>query len=123
MLFFSTASPPAVIAATLKSLDLIEQNSDLRHRLFANVQKLRDGLKSVGVPVGGTPSPIVPVMIGSEEKASQLSQKLFDNGFWVPAIRYPTVAKRKARLRLTISAAHQPEDIERLVTILKREIV
>ena len=61
---------------------------------------------------------IVPVMLGEEERALAASKMFFDRGFFVPAIRYPTVARGTARLRLTISAAHQPEEIQAVTEAL-----
>ena len=82
-----------------------------RRRLWDNLKILADGL-----PAGLTPdklqSAIVPVMLGEETAALGASKMFFERGFFVPAIRYPTVARGTARLRLTLSAAHLPEEIQ-----------
>jgi 7-keto-8-aminopelargonate synthetase-like enzyme len=65
-----------------------------------------------------TPSAIVPLIIGGESEAMEISAKLLDAGFLVPAIRYPTVAKGSARLRVAISAKHSPENIQKLAAAL-----
>ncbi len=113
---FSTALPPAVCAASLKSLELIEQKPELRDRLWKNIKSTVDNLKLSGT------SPIIPVMIGDEQKAMNLSEKLLENSILIPAVRYPTVPKKSARLRLTVSAAHSQSDLETLISTLKKHL-
>ncbi|MBM3860415.1 MAG: 8-amino-7-oxononanoate synthase [Verrucomicrobia bacterium] len=109
-LIYSTALPPSVCAAAAAAVDLVMSGEGARRQegLWANVRAL------------GAQSPIHPVIVGDEAAAVELSQKLFERGIFVPAIRYPTVPKGKARLRVTLSAAHMREDIERLRNELSR---
>lgn len=113
-LIFSTALPPAVCAAAAKGIKIIETEPALREKLWGNVKLLREGLKRKGWEILGE-GPIIPVIVGEEEKALELSAKLFEKGFFVPAIRYPAVAKGAARLRITVSAAHSKEDLNGLI--------
>jgi 7-keto-8-aminopelargonate synthetase-like enzyme len=78
---------------------------------------MHDGLSALGIrspPVGGD-SAIIPLIIGSEMAAVEMSQRLFERGIFVPAIRFPTVPKGTARLRITVSAAHSSDDIRQFL--------
>lgn len=103
---FTTAGAPADAAAALESLRIMvsAEGEQLRARLRANVDLLRPG----------HPSPIVPVLLGSEQRAVEVSDALLARGLLVPAIRPPTVAPGTCRLRIALSAAHEPEDVVRL---------
>lgn len=116
---FATALPPMICAAALEALTLVEEEPALRHRLWQNIQKMHSGLIAAGFEMGPITSPIFPVMVGEEKAALDLSRSLLDKGFLVPAVRYPTVAKGKARLRVTVSAAHSEKDIEKFLETLK----
>jgi len=116
---FSTALPPAVMAAALESFRIIEKCPGLRAKLWENVEQIRKGLLALGFTIGGTVSPILPILIGDERKALRLSALLSEQGVYVPAVRFPTVARGKARLRLTVSARHTAADLDRLFTALR----
>lgn len=111
---FATALPPALCAAALESLKIIEEDPGLRRKLWDNVEFLKKEFSRIGMAYPPENSPIIPVMIGEESKAVEISEKLLQEGVLVPAIRTPTVAKRKARLRVTVSAVHEKEDIQKL---------
>lgn len=108
---FSTAPGPAAVAAARAGIEVIasEEGSRLRSRLVNN-------LNSVGR--SAAKSAIIPMILGEEERALAAAEKLKEAGFLIPAIRYPTVARGKARLRVTLSAAHTQEQIDRLLTAL-----
>lgn len=116
---FTTAAPPAVACALTKSLDIIAAGDALRANLFARIAQLRDGLAGLRWPLLPSASAIQPLIVGDNEGALALSKALMEGGLWVPAIRPPTVAKGTARLRISLSAAHTAEDIDRLVAHLK----
>lgn len=123
---FTTAHPPAVSAALLKSLELIEQGDVLRQRLQANIALLRQKLAApaaakgwqLGSQHGASITPIQPLIVGSNQNALDLSAALEEQGIWVPAIRPPTVPQGSARLRICLSAMHRGADIDALVTAL-----
>jgi 8-amino-7-oxononanoate synthase len=118
---FTTAAPGALAVALAKSVELIRYADDRRAHLAALTSLLRTGLSTLPWEVINTsaiPTPIQPILVGSNEEALRLSQGLFDRGFWVPAIRPPTVAAGKARLRITLSAAHTADDVGALVATL-----
>ncbi len=115
---FATALPPAVCAAASQALRLIREEPGLRADLARNVQKMTRGLFEAGLLQEKISSPIFPILIGSEEDALAVSDRLRDQGFLAPAIRPPSVPKGKARLRVTLRADHTEEDIERFLGAL-----
>lgn len=108
---FSTAPPPSLSGAATAALQIVtsKEGGEL-------VKKLRENIRSLN---SGT-SPVIPHLVGSEAAALALAQELLSRGFFVPAIRYPTVARNKARLRISISAAHNTDDVRRLAEALPR---
>jgi 8-amino-7-oxononanoate synthase len=113
---FSTALSPADAAAALAALRVVRsaEGRRLTSRLAAHVQRL----SCAGLATPGHPSPIVPVIFGPEQAALDASAVLQDDGIWVPAIRPPTVPPGTSRLRVTVSAGHRDEDVERLIELL-----
>ncbi|HXV28178.1 MAG TPA: 8-amino-7-oxononanoate synthase [bacterium] len=116
---FATALPPAICQAALTALEVLRTEPEIRHRLWQNIQKMHEGLLASGFASGPIGSPIFPVMIGPEKEALRLSDALFELGLLVPAVRYPTVPKGKARLRVTVSASHSEQDIRKLIRALE----
>lgn len=116
---FATALPPAVCAAASEALDLA-QTREFRKKLWTNVKQLRESLKSLGVQLPEEESPILPLLIGPEKEALEISEALLNEGFLIPAVRTPAVAKGKARLRITLSAGHENSEIARLARVLAR---
>lgn len=120
---FTTASPPAISCALLASLRLIEHGDALRQTLFARIQQLRLGLQALTAAsawhLPASLSAIQPLIIGPNETCLQLANALMDKGFWVPAIRPPTVPQGSARLRISLSAAHTPADVDGLLVALQ----
>lgn len=108
---FATAPPPAFQAAALEALRVIQQEPSHRQKLFENVDRIQKFLKPRGSASG---SPIFPIIIGEENEALRISDALLERGILIPAIRYPSVPKAKARLRLSVSAAHTEKDLEKL---------
>ncbi|MBI3306938.1 MAG: pyridoxal phosphate-dependent aminotransferase family protein [Candidatus Omnitrophica bacterium] len=117
---FATSLPPLLCASALEALKLMREEPAIRQRLWRNVQKTHEALISAGLEIGPLNSPIIPIFFGGEEAALGASQELLEQGIFVPAIRYPTVPKGKARLRVTISSLHQDGDIARLAESLKK---
>jgi 8-amino-7-oxononanoate synthase len=112
---FSTAPPPHCAAASCAAVEFLEskEGGALVGKLQENISALAHGLRAPAQ------SAIFPVILGGEELALEASRTLLEQGFLVPAIRYPTVARNSARLRITVTAAHAPEMIERLVAALR----
>ncbi|KQN47648.1 8-amino-7-oxononanoate synthase [Serratia sp. Leaf50] len=117
-LIYSTAMPAAQVCALQASLTCIQQADDLRDKLAANVARFRAGAGQMGLRLTTSSGAIQPLIVGDNQSALTLAQRLREQGLWVSAIRPPTVPPGSARLRLTITAAHQPEDIDILLETL-----
>ncbi|MFQ5732894.1 MAG: 8-amino-7-oxononanoate synthase [Planctomycetaceae bacterium] len=116
---FSTALPPAVCAAAAAAFDVIEQSPLRRERVRQLGERLRDRLRARGVAIPEScVAPIVPVIIGEPEPTVDLSRRLFERGFFVPAIRPPTVPHGTARLRISLSCAHDEEHVDALAAAI-----
>jgi 7-keto-8-aminopelargonate synthetase-like enzyme len=109
---FSTALPPAVCAASLASISLVEGKPELRKTLWDNRERFVNGLDAMGVSTGISETPIVAVMLGESAKALLTSGRLFDHGIYATAVRPPSVPDGAARIRATVTAAHSPGDID-----------
>ncbi|MEW6183354.1 MAG: 8-amino-7-oxononanoate synthase [Bacillota bacterium] len=108
---FTTALPPASAAAALTAFELLLEEPLLLGRLWENVGRMRDGLAARCFFTAGT-SPIMPVIVGDPARALSLSERLLERGYFVPAIRPPSVPHGTARLRITVSAAHTCGEID-----------
>jgi 8-amino-7-oxononanoate synthase len=112
-IIFTTALPPAMAAGALASLRIIRTDSALRERLWSNVAKMKCGLENLGYhPVGGQ-SPILSIQVGHEHVAYEMTKQLENSGIHVNTFVRPAVKRGEALIRLTMSAAHSSEDIER----------
>lgn len=115
---YTTAMPPALAAASAAALGLIEQSSDRRAHLRHLTEQLKSGLRCKRWRLANSITPIQPLIVGSNDEAVKASEYLLEQGILVPAIRPPTVPANTARLRISLSAAHTTEDVDRLVTAL-----
>ena len=115
---FTTAMAPAVAAAACNNLRYIDAHPERVQNLRDNVKFFSDALKREGVNVEQSPSAIVPIVIGDEAKAMQISAKLQEQGILIPAIRYPTVAKGQARLRASLMATHTQEQLQTAASVM-----
>ncbi len=114
-LIYSTSMPPAQACALRVALQQVRKGDDLREQLKHNVQLFRRGLTDTRLQLVASDSAIQPVIIGENQAALDLAQSLREQGIWASAIRPPTVPPGTARLRITLSAAHQEQDIQRLL--------
>ncbi|MFT6916705.1 MAG: 8-amino-7-oxononanoate synthase [Motiliproteus sp.] len=119
---YTTAMPPAVAAASLVSLRLIQQGQPLRAQLAQLIAQFRQGARQLGLALMDSQTPIQPILVGSSERALALSAALARRGILVTAIRPPTVPEGSARLRVTLSAAHTREQVERLLQALAEAV-
>ncbi|MBV6448421.1 8-amino-7-oxononanoate synthase [Nitrosomonas sp.] len=115
---YTTATPPALSHALLASLRLIEQEEWRREVLAQHIAQLKQGLQLLPWKLLPSSTPIQPLLIGDSAEAVRISQGLRERRILVPAIRPPTVPQGMARLRISLSAAHQPQDIARLTDAL-----
>ncbi len=112
---YTTALPPAVAAATHAALRVLNEEPWRRERVLGHVARFRREAATLGLRLLASDTPIQPVVLGSEDAAMAASDSLRKRGLWVPAIRPPTVPKGGSRLRITFSAAHDDDDVERLL--------
>jgi glycine C-acetyltransferase len=110
---FSNTLPPMVALAALKALELAGGSSELRDRLHANARRLRGGLEAAGFALRPGQHPIIPVMLGDAALAGRVADRLLEKGIYVIGFSYPVVPQGQARIRLQVSAAHSPEQIDR----------
>ena len=111
---YSTALPPAVIACNLTSLTLVKDEPQRRKILLSCAGLLRDKLREQGFSVLGV-SQIIPLVLGDNLRAMEFAARLQEKGFWVLAVRPPTVPQGQARLRLSLSYDHDTETISKLI--------
>jgi 8-amino-7-oxononanoate synthase (EC 2.3.1.47) len=117
-LIYSTAMPPAQCCALLAALHQIQQGDELRERLNSHIARFRAGAADLPWQLMPSASAIQPLIVGENSAALALSQRLAQAGCWVSAIRPPTVPPGTARLRITLTAAHHNDDIDRLLEAL-----
>lgn len=119
-LIYSTSMPPAQAVALSASLAVIrgEDGAERRARLADHIQRFRRGVSELSYRLTDSHSAIQPVIVGENPRALMLAQALRERGQWVTAIRPPTVPPGTARLRLTLTAAHEPQDIDTLLEAL-----
>ena len=115
---FTTAMAPAVAAAACNNLHYIDAHPERVQNLRDNVKFFCEALQREGVNVELSPSAIVPIVIGDEARALEISAKLQNAGILIPAIRYPTVAKGQARLRASLMATHTREQLQTAATVM-----
>ena len=115
---YSTGLPPACLGSALGALDAIEETPAMGEKLLNRAADFRKLLSREGLDVSRSGSPIVPVMVGDNEKAVELSRRLFERGVIAVAIRPPTVPAGTARLRLSVTLAHEEEDLEMAARVL-----
>ena len=115
---FSTAQPAAASAAALVALEIVAAEPQRRRDLLATARRVRQRLAAQGWSTGASASQIIPVMTGTPAAAVQLSQRLRKAGYWVPAIRPPSVPPGESLLRLSLTTAHSETMIEGLLTAL-----
>ncbi|HEY9791547.1 MAG TPA: 8-amino-7-oxononanoate synthase [Candidatus Obscuribacterales bacterium] len=118
-IIFSTALPPPVLGAIDAALDLIPTMEKQRQLLLSNAEHLRTKLHKLGIDTGNSASQIIPIIVGDDNAALNLSQHLQDGGIFAPAIRPPTVPDGTARVRLSLTVHHTSEHLERIVNLMR----
>ena len=109
---FSNSLAPAIVAASLKALELIGQSNELRNRLRENVSYFREKISSIGLQTIPGQHPIVPIMLGDASLASQFADEMLKRGVYVIGFSYPVVPMDKARIRAQVSASHSKGDLD-----------
>ncbi len=117
---YSTAPPPAMAAAAQTALEMIQQEPERRARLWKNREQMHTGLTAMGYQLTPTQSPILPILLNDPQLAVDMSQRLQQEGVYIPAIRPPTVPKGTSRLRVTVTADHSLEQLNFALKALQR---
>ena len=112
---FSNSLAPAIVGASIEVFKLLNESTALRDKLEANVNQFKAGMQSVGFDLRGGASAIVPVMLYDAKLAQEMATKLLDEGIYVTGFFYPVVPKNLARIRVQLSAAHEPQHIEKAI--------
>ena len=120
---YTTALPPAIAAATRCSLSLIQKESWRREQLNHLIKHFKAGARQLSLPLMPSETAIQPMLVGGSAEALAASEFLFQQGFWVSAIRPPTVPKGSARLRITLSVDHSTSQIDQLLDALRKVVV
>jgi len=108
---FSTSHPPAVAAACLAAIDVLETEPELIERLWQNTRYFKAGMAALGFDIGASETPITPVIAGSGALAMQLSDRLFEEGVFAQGIGFPTVPDDRSRVRTIVTAEHSREEL------------
>lgn len=116
---FSTSHPPAVTAACIEAIDVLLEEPEHMEKLWENTAYFKDKLVQMGLTLTKSETPIVPILIGEEEKAQALSDHLLTRGVFAQSIVYPTVAQGKARIRTIITAEHTKEELDRALEVIR----
>jgi glycine C-acetyltransferase len=117
---FSNTLAPAVAGASLAVFDLLEASGELRERVMQNARSFREGMTAAGFAIKQGIHPIVPVMIGDARVAQQMAARLLEEGIYVVGFSYPVVPKGEARIRVQLSADHEPEQVARAIEAFAR---
>lgn len=119
---YTTAPAPSASAAAAAALSVIEEERNLIKKLWENTRRVREGLGKLGFDLMGSEGPIIPVKVGDTNKVMAFQEFLRKEGFYVAAIRPPTVPKKMDRLRLSISAVHDEENLKSLIAAFRKYV-
>ena len=119
-LIYSASMSPAHVAAALAALDIMENDSEPRERLHANVRRMRRGLKELGYTVGEADTPVLPIYIGDEMRMLPFWRMLFDEGVYTNAVIPPAVAPDATLVRTSFMAMHTPEQIDFALSVFEK---
>jgi glycine C-acetyltransferase len=117
---FSNSLAPAIVAASIKVLELLSDGDELRNRLWSNARLFREKMSAAGFTLAGADHAIIPVMLGDAKLAQEFANELLKEGIYVTGFFFPVVPKGQARIRTQMSADHTPEQIERAVAAFIR---
>ena len=117
---FSTSHPPAVAAACLAAIDVLESEPELIDRLWANTRHFKAGLERLGFDTGRSETPITPVIVGAGALAHRFSDRLFEEGVFAMGIGFPTVPEEKSRVRTIVTAEHSIEELDTCLDVFER---
>lgn len=112
-LIYTTALPPSVLASNIAALKIVESEPAIRQRLWENVEYFKKGLLSHKFDISESATPIIPILLGDNERTMNFSRMLLEEGVYIQGIRPPTVPKGSSRLRITVISTHTREDLDK----------
>jgi 8-amino-7-oxononanoate synthase len=119
-LIFTASMPPSSVAGVLAALDVLQDEPERRVRLWQHTNRMADGLRSLGFDIGATRTPVIPVVVGDPIRAMTVWRALFDDGVFTHPIVPPAVPEHACRIRVSLSAEHTCEQIERVLGAFER---
>lgn len=119
-LIFTASMPPASVAGALAALDVLRDEPERRVRLWENTARVAEGFRSLGLDIGATQTPVIPVLVGDAVRAMTVWRALFDDGVFTHPIIPPAVPAHACRIRVSMSAEHTPEQIDRVLDAFER---
>ena len=119
-LMFSASLPPAPVAAALTALEIVESEPERRERLWRNSRYLASGYQQLGFDIGTSETPIIPVMVGDEEKVLVMWRRLFDAGVFASPVLYPAVPPGMALIRTSCMATHTVAHLDQVLDVFAR---
>jgi glycine C-acetyltransferase len=117
---FSTSHPPAVAAACIAAIDVLETEPGLIERLWENARHFKAGLQRLGFDTGNSETPITPVIVGAGALAHRFSDRLFEEGVFAMGIGFPTVPEEKSRIRTIVTAEHSREELDTCLAVFEK---
>jgi glycine C-acetyltransferase len=117
---FSTSHPPAVAAACIAAIDVLETEPQLIERLWENARHFKAGLQRLGFDTGNSETPITPVIVGAGALAHRFSDRLFEEGVFAMGIGFPTVPEEKSRIRTIVTAEHSREELDTCLAVFEK---
>ena len=117
---FSTSHPPAVAAACLAAIDVLESEPELIDRLWDNARHFKAGLERLGFDTGASETPITPVIVGAGALAHRFSDRLFEEGVFAMGIGFPTVPEDRSRVRTIVTAEHSRDELDTCLAVFER---
>ena len=118
-LIFSASMPPAAVAATIKTLEIIQREPERRKRLWEITHKMQKGYRDLGFDIGHTQTPVIPIIIGEDLKTFQFWKMLFENGIFANPIISPAVPKGRALIRTSYTATHTDEQMDKVLEVFE----
>jgi glycine C-acetyltransferase len=117
---FSTSHPPAVAAACIAAIEVLEEEPQLIETLWENTRHFKAGLERLGFDTGHSETPITPVIVGAGALAHRFSDRLFEEGVFAMGIGFPTVPEDKSRVRTIVTAEHSRDELDTCLEVFER---
>ena len=116
---FSTAMSPQTCASLLAAIEVIENEPEIRHKLWNNIFYLRSNLRKMGFNIGNSETAIFPIIIGDDFKVKEICRELHEMNVYVNPVLYPAVPKKLARVRISLMSTHEKEHLDILLNVLE----